>query len=300
MVNRGRAVVKKALGKYKDIWENDHGEEVSPPSSPERGKAKRKSRQPVLSRKLSSEAPSETRQDSQSPEQSAARGEALAHLFDDDNTIAEDQDQPVPVVEPATALSLARFLNSAPREHQQAPIRESQPTAPSEELPVSPKPVPSKKARARNPASASKAPAVQSIEQQEGIENTDNMANANNFVPTNQLRHLRACMVCSIVKTESQFKTQGCPNCESFLQLRGEHEQVQACTSQVFEGLITVSNTTKSWVARWQRLEGYVPGVYAVQVEGLLPEDVISAAEDAGVHYIPRDGSVNEALPTDA
>ncbi|OAG01822.1 transcription elongation factor SPT4 [Paraphaeosphaeria sporulosa] len=126
------------------------------------------------------------------------------------------------------------------------------------------------------------------------------MANANNFVPTNQLRNLRACMVCSIVKTENQFKSQGCPNCESFLQLRGEDEQVRACTSQVFEGLITVSNTTKSWVARWQRLEGYVPGVYAVQVEGLLPEDVISAAEDAGVHYIPRDGSVNEALPTDA
>lgn len=38
MVNRGRAVVKKPAGKYKHIWENDDGDEVSPPSSPEHSK----------------------------------------------------------------------------------------------------------------------------------------------------------------------------------------------------------------------------------------------------------------------
>ena len=50
--------------------------------------------------------------------------------------------------------------------------------------------------------------------------------------------------------------------------------------------MITVADTTKSWVARYQRLEGYVPGVYAVQVEGVLPEDVLSAMENAGVNYV--------------
>lgn len=124
--------------------------------------------------------------------------------------------------------------------------------------------------------------------------------NANNFIPTGQYRNMRACMVCSIVKTTQQFTNFGCPNCEKFLELRGNPEGIADCTSQVFEGLITVSDTRKSWVARWQRLEGYVPGVYAVQVEGILPEEAISAAEENGVHYIPRDGSVNEALPTDA
>lgn len=90
------------------------------------------------------------------------------------------------------------------------------------------------------------------------------------YISSSQQRYMRACMVCSIVRTEQQFKTQGCPNCESFLELRGNSETIQDCTSQVFEGLITISDTSKSWVARYQRLEGYVPGVYAVQVEGIV------------------------------
>lgn len=123
-------------------------------------------------------------------------------------------------------------------------------------------------------------------------------AMANNFIPTNQQRNMRACMVCSIIKTQQQFLNQGCPNC-AFLELRGNADAIADCTSQVFEGLIAIGSTTKSWVARWQRLDGYVPGCYAVQVEGILPDEVISTAEENGVHYIPRDGSVNEALPTD-
>jgi transcription elongation factor SPT4 len=124
----------------------------------------------------------------------------------------------------------------------------------------------------------------------------DDMSNA---VTGTAMRSLRACMVCSIVKTQQEFLRNGCPNCESFLELAGSQEAVADCTSQVFEGLITVSDTSKSWAARYQRLEGYVPGVYAVQVEGVLPEEVVVAAENAGVNYIPRDGTVSEALPTD-
>ncbi|KAH7117943.1 Spt4/RpoE2 zinc finger-domain-containing protein [Dendryphion nanum] len=119
------------------------------------------------------------------------------------------------------------------------------------------------------------------------------------YIQPNQQRNMRACMVCSVVRTTQQFQTQGCPNCESFLELRGNLDAVQECTSQVFDGLMTVSDTSRSWVARYQRLEGYVPGVYAVQVEGVLPEEVIAAAENAGIQYIPRDGSVSEALPTE-
>lgn len=62
----------------------------------------------------------------------------------------------------------------------------------------------------------------------------------------------------------------GCPNCEEFLELAGHSDLVQDCTSQVFEGLITLSDPTASWVAKWQRLENYVPGVYAVKVTGLV------------------------------
>lgn len=54
--------------------------------------------------------------------------------------------------------------------------------------------------------------------------------------------------------------------------MRGSQETVMDCTSQVFEGMITINAAPESgagsWVARWQRLEGYVPGVYAVKVVG--------------------------------
>ncbi|RDW89496.1 transcription elongation factor SPT4 [Coleophoma cylindrospora] len=117
-----------------------------------------------------------------------------------------------------------------------------------------------------------------------------------NFVPPGQQRNLRACMVCSIVMTTSRFQREGCPNCEDFLHLQGSMDAIIDCTSQVFEGLITLADPSKSWVAKWQRLDGYVKGVYATKVSGILPEEVIAVMEDeARIRYIPRDGSATEA-----
>lgn len=118
------------------------------------------------------------------------------------------------------------------------------------------------------------------------------MASAStNFVQPGQQRHLRACMVCSIVLHNNRFKSHGCPNCEEFLQLANDQEQIESCTSQVFEGLIAIGNPSKSWVAKWQRLDKYVPGMYATKVSGQLPDDVRSNLEESRVTYIPRDGS---------
>ncbi|OKO99927.1 Transcription elongation factor spt4 [Penicillium subrubescens] len=86
----------------------------------------------------------------------------------------------------------------------------------------------------------------------------------------------------------------GCPNCENVLQLRGNNDAIQECTSQVFEGLISVRDPAASWVARWQRLDNYVAGTYATKVTGSLPEYIISSLEDSGVKYVPRDGSTGE------
>jgi transcription elongation factor SPT4 len=119
------------------------------------------------------------------------------------------------------------------------------------------------------------------------------------YIAPGQQRNMRACMVCSVVRTQNQFLTQGCPNCEEILELAGNPEQINDCTSQVFEGLITVADTSRSWVARYQRLEGYKPGVYATQVEGILPDDVIGLVESAGINYVPRDGSEQDMLPKD-
>lgn len=84
---------------------------------------------------------------------------------------------------------------------------------------------------------------------------------------------------------------QGCPNCEAHLLLSGNREAVDECTSQVYDGLITLVDPSASWVAKWQRLDGYVPGIYAVKVQGTLPEERILDLEGGGVLYIPRDGS---------
>lgn len=116
-----------------------------------------------------------------------------------------------------------------------------------------------------------------------------------NYVLPSQQKHLRACMVCSIVQLHAHFLAHGCPNCEPYLALAHSTENVEECTSQVWEGLITLADPTASWVARWQRLDGYVTGVYAVKVVGTLPDERIQDIEDAGGRYVPRDGSATEA-----
>ena len=73
--------------------------------------------------------------------------------------------------------------------------------------------------------------------------------------------------------------------------LLGEPDTVKEVTSQVFEGLIHLANPKESWVARWQRLDKYVPGMYATKVVGIVPDDVLNVLADNGIKYIPRDGT---------
>ncbi|XP_030392267.1 transcription elongation factor SPT4 isoform X2 [Gopherus evgoodei] len=52
------------------------------------------------------------------------------------------------------------------------------------------------------------------------------------------LRHLRACLLCSLVKTIDQFEYDGCDNCDAYLQMKGNREMVYDCTSSSFDGLL--------------------------------------------------------------
>ena len=45
-------------------------------------------------------------------------------------------------------------------------------------------------------------------------------------------------------------------------------EAIEDTTSPVFEGMVALREPTKSWVGRWQRVDGFVKGVYAVKVSG--------------------------------
>lgn len=79
------------------------------------------------------------------------------------------------------------------------------------------------------------------------------------------LRQLRACLVCSMIKSFQMFEDQGCDNCEHLLGLRGDGDKVDQCTRFVcfndrhrfnfsanFDGMIALAEPDDSWVGRWQ------------------------------------------------
>ena len=81
-------------------------------------------------------------------------------------------------------------------------------------------------------------------------------------IPKND-RNLRACLICSMVKTLDQFDRDGCDNCERFLKYRGNRfvrvilsrdhwnfyfrDMVIECTSASFDGLIGMMTPDQSW-----------------------------------------------------
>jgi transcription elongation factor SPT4 len=101
-------------------------------------------------------------------------------------------------------------------------------------------------------------------------------------------------MVCGIIQSQSTFLNKGCPNCEEFIGYTGNADQVQDCTSANFNGVISLAEPSKSWVAKWQRLEKNVPGLYAVQVVGSVPPEILLEMQSRGVAYFPRDGTREE------
>lgn len=106
--------------------------------------------------------------------------------------------------------------------------------------------------------------------------------------PTSLCAHGNSLAILTKHTNKQRFKKEGCPNCEEYLHLQGSEEAVEACTSSVFEGLIAMADPGRSWVAKWQRIDGYVRGIYATKVMGQLPEEVVTGlAEDFKIRYMP-------------
>lgn len=54
-----------------------------------------------------------------------------------------------------------------------------------------------------------------------------------------------------------QFEYDGCDNCEEFLRMKNNKDNVYDCTSNNFDGLIAVMSPEDSWVCKWQRISEY-------------------------------------------
>ena len=71
--------------------------------------------------------------------------------------------------------------------------------------------------------------------------------------------------------------------------MQNSPEAIAECTSANYQGVVSVMaadasrEQRRSWVARWQRINTYVPGVYAVQVVGELPEWVVAEMAEKGI-----------------
>ena len=59
-------------------------------------------------------------------------------------------------------------------------------------------------------------------------------------------------------------------------------DRVHDCTTSYFEGQVAVMEAQNSWVAKWQRIATFVPGMYALDVSGKLPDDMIELCENYG------------------
>ena len=88
------------------------------------------------------------------------------------------------------------------------------------------------------------------------------------------LRNLRACLLCSLIKSFDEFEVAGCDNCERILQLKQNRDMIYDCTSSNFDGLTAVMSSEDSWVAKWLRIDNLSPGVYAISVSGRLPPGI--------------------------
>ena len=84
-------------------------------------------------------------------------------------------------------------------------------------------------------------------------------------------KELRACLLCSILLSLSQFSETGCPNCQDLLS--SAHDG----TTSNWEGVIAVVDSKDSWVSKWQGLSSFVPGLYAVRCESTKSLEMLIA-----------------------
>ena len=75
-----------------------------------------------------------------------------------------------------------------------------------------------------------------------------------------ELKKLKACIDCHLVKSQKQFNTEGCNNCG----YKGS-DSVDKLTSK-FKGIIAITDPKKSWAAKYLGKSSYIPGFYCLSI----------------------------------
>lgn len=100
------------------------------------------------------------------------------------------------------------------------------------------------------------------------------------FALPSAMTRLRACLRCKIVLSTQQFIREGCPNCvDDYV---GDRQAVEQLTTRNFSGTAAIIDPARSWVGRNIKVESFVPGVYAIAVQGGY------VGEDIGDDYEPE------------
>ena len=60
-----------------------------------------------------------------------------------------------------------------------------------------------------------------------------------------ELKKLKACTQCHLVKTSSQFQKEGCENCKI------SRNTIEEKITPKFKGIIAITDPKKSWAARY-------------------------------------------------
>jgi transcription elongation factor SPT4 len=100
----------------------------------------------------------------------------------------------------------------------------------------------------------------------------------------NNIKNVRACKRCGLLKSQEQFYYEGCENCP-FLEMNENMERVSTCTTAFYEGQAAIMDPRDSWAAKWIRVDAYLPGVYAIEVIGQLDRDIEEDLENRGIRW---------------